>query len=255
MQVQSVFRGFLLSVLSLVPTSPLAQDAFYSPSPEQMEQVKRLQPFPSDEKMRKAMQEQKARSQEVFRKLEPNYKGLDKVPVVQQALPNVRPQKPNLDLNGLVRQYAAKNRPLQPGKGKTDLMVFVSLSMPEVSLFRLAHQAERSGAVLVLRGLKNNSLKATAEAMRKYELHAKKATWRIDPPAFTKFGVKAVPTFVVAKSDQALFAGADGCADPGAFAAVSGDVSLDFALDEIGRTRPDLDGVAQGYLSKLQGGG
>ncbi len=244
---------FLLSVLSLVPISTLAQDAFYSPSPEQMEQAKRLQPFPSDDKMRKAMQEQKARSQEVFRKLEPDYKGLDKAPIVQQALPNVQPQKPNLDLNGLVRQYAAKNRPAPAGQVKTDLMVFVSLSMPEGSLMRLTHQAARSGAVLVLRGLKNNSLKATAEALRKYEQQAK-ATWQINPPAFTKFGVKAVPTFVLDKSDQALSAGADGCADPGAFAAVTGDVSLDFALEHIARVRPDLDAIAQGYLAKLQGG-
>lgn len=244
---------FLLSVLSLVPISTLAQDAFYSPSPEQMEQARRLQPFPSDDKMRKAMQEQKARSQDVFRKLEPDYKGLDKAPIVQQALPAVRPQKPNLDLNGLVQQYAAKSRPVPAGQGRTDLMVFVSLTMPEGSLFRLVHQAERSGAVLVLKGLKNNSLKATADALRKYEQQAK-ATWRIDPPAFTKFGVKVVPTFVVAKANEALSADAGGCADPGAFAAVSGDVSLDFALEHIARVRPDLDTVAQSYLTKLQGG-
>lgn len=252
MQVRSVFKWFLPSVLSLMFLPASAQDTFYSPSSEQMEQAKRMQPFPSDDQMRKAMQEQKARSQEVFRKMEPGYTGLDKTPIVQQAPPTIRPQKPNVDLNGLVRQYAAKNRPPSP-QGKTDLMIFVSLSMPEGSLMRLVHQAQQSGAVLVLRGLKNNSLKTTAEALRKYEQQAK-ATWQINPPAFTKFGVKAVPTFVLDKSDQALSASADGCADPGAFAAVAGDVSLDFALEHIARVRPDLDAMAQGYLAKLQGG-
>lgn len=245
---------FLPSVLLLVFLPASAQDTFYSPSPEQMEQAKRMQPFPSDDQMRKAMQAQHTQSQDVFRKMDPNYQGLDKAAIVQKALPKIQPQKPNMDLNGLVQQYAAKTRPSPALREKTDLMIFVSLSMPEGSLTRLVYQAQRSGGVLVLRGLKNNSLKATAEALRKYEQLAK-ATWQINPPAFTKFRVKVVPTFVVAKSKEALSPSVDGCADPGAFAAVAGDVSLDFALEHITRVRPDMEGVAQTYLDKLGVGG
>lgn len=240
---------FLPFVLSLAALPTTAQDVFSSPSKEQLERAK-LQ-FPSDDQLRKTMQEQSTKSQDVFRKLEPGYKGLDKAPLAQQAPPAIQPQKPGLDLNGLVRQYNTKIRPLSPS-GKNDLLVFVSLSMPEGSLMRLAQQAERAGAVLVLRGLKNNSFKETAEAIRKYEQKTK-ATWQINPPAFTKFNVKSVPAFVLAKADQALSPGADGCADPGAYAAVSGDVSLDFALEAIVRSKPGFEAEARHYLDKMRG--
>lgn len=245
MRLATLLLPFVLSLPSL---PAMAQDAFSSPSKEQLERAK-LQ-FPSDDQLRKTMQEQSAKSQNVFQKLEPGYKGLDKTPLVQQAPPAIQPQKPGLDLNGLVRQYNAKIRPPSPS-GKNDLLVFVSLSMPEGSLMRLAQQAERTGAVLVLRGLKNNSLKETTEAIRKYEQKTK-ATWQINPPAFTKFNVKSVPAFVLAKADQALSPGVDGCADPGAYAAVSGDVSLDFALEAIARAKPAFETEAQMYLNKMK---
>lgn len=240
---------FLPFVLLLASTPAAAQDVFSSPSKAQLEQAKRFQP-PSDDQLKTAMQEQSAKSQDVFRKLEPGYKGLDKAPLVQQAPPAIRPQKPGLDMNGLIQQYNAKIRPPAPS-GKNDLMVFVSLSMPEGSLMRLARQAERAGAVLVLRGLKNNSFKETTAEIGKYEQKVK-ATWQINPPAFTKFGVKSVPAFVLTKADQALSASADGCADPGAYATVSGDVSLDFALEAITRSKPGFEVEARRYLDKMR---
>lgn len=245
--------SFLLFVLLLVSPPAPAQDAFSSPSKEQqLEQAKQFQ-IPSDDQLRKAMQEQLAKSRDVFRKMEPGYKGLDKTPLVQQAVPSIQPQKPGMDLSGLVRQYNAKIRPPSPASGKTDLLVFVSLSMPESSLMRLVRQAERAGAVLVLRGLKDNSFKVTSEEIRKYEQKAH-ATWQINPPAFTKFAVKSVPSFILVKADQALQTGVDGCAGAGAYAAVSGDVSLDFALERIIRAKAGFESAAQGYLDKMRGG-
>lgn len=245
------FICFLPFVLLLASPPATAQDVFSSPSMAQLEQAKQLQ-LPTDDQLRKTAREQAAKSLDTFRKLEPSYKGLDKVPLVQQAPPAILPQKPGLDLNGLVRQYSAKIRP-PATSGKNDLLVFVSLSMPEGSLMRLARQAERAGAVLVLRGLKNNSFKETTAEIGKYEQKGK-ASWQINPPAFTKFGVKSVPAFVLTKADQALPASADGCADPGAFAAVSGDVSLDFALEAITRSKPGFEAEARHYLDKIRGG-
>lgn len=245
MRPVTIFLPFVL-LLAAIPAA--AQDVFSSPSKEQLERAK-LQ-LPSDDQLQAIMKERSAKSQDVFRKLEPGYKGLDKVPPARQAPPAIQPQKLGLDLNGLVRQYNAKISLPSPS-GKNDLLVFVSLSMPEGSLMRLAQQAERAGAVLVLRGLKNNSFKETAEEIRKYEQKTK-ATWQINPPAFTKFSVKSVPAFVLAKADQALSPGADGCADPGAYAAVSGDVSLDFALEAITRSKPGFETEARHYLNKMR---
>jgi conjugal transfer pilus assembly protein TrbC len=42
-------------------------------------------------------------------------------------------------------------------------MVFISFSLPKETLQRIVSQAEKSGAVLVLRGLKGNSLTRMGE--------------------------------------------------------------------------------------------
>ena len=67
-----------------------------------------------------------------------------------------------------------------------ELMVFVSFSMPKEALERIVAQSEKSGAVLVLRGLKGNSLSRMGEELAAL-VGKRNVTAIIHPPAFKQF--------------------------------------------------------------------
>ena len=72
----------------------------------------------------------------------------------------------------------------------------------------------------------------------------------IHPPAFQQFSVTRVPAVVIAQPR----AGAvleNGCSQPDTFVKVSGDVSLDYALDYIERKSPAWAPLARYYRSKI----
>lgn len=99
------------------------------------------------------------------------------------------------------------------------ILVFISLSMPEASLKSLVQEAERFQAVLVLRGLVNDSFKETAEIIQRFGLFAE-----INPEAFERYHIQYVPTFVwVDENDQEQ-------------ARLSGNVTLSFAQKRLRRT-------------------
>jgi conjugal transfer pilus assembly protein TrbC len=70
-------------------------------------------------------------------------------------------------------------------------LIFVSLSMPQATLKALFDEAEAQGAVLVLRGLIDNSFKKTAEKLQEFGI-----ALQIDPLLFKKHEIQRVPTFV-----------------------------------------------------------
>ena len=78
--------------------------------------------------------------------------------------------------------------------------------------------------------------------------------WQIDPPAFARFSITRVPTFVLtAQSGSAVEPRGctTTCDTTQTFASVSGDVSLDYALGVIARAKPAFAADAQRFLSKL----
>ena len=100
--------------------------------------------------------------------------------------------------------------------------------------------AARSGAVLVLRGLKANSMRETLAAVSSL-IGERQVAWVIDPEAFARHRIERAPTFVLSlddRADTATGCGTD-CRTPPAFVSVSGDVSLDHALDMLARQRPE----------------
>lgn len=131
-------------------------------------------------------------------------------------------------------------------------MVFVSLSMPKGSLERIVAESERTGAVLVLRGLKGNSLTRMGEEIA-HLVGKRNVTAIVHPPAFTQFKITQVPALVLAQSSQANRIGTDGCASPSSFVKVDGDVSQGYALDLIERQAPSWTEQARRFASKLEG--
>lgn len=130
------------------------------------------------------------------------------------------------------------------------LLIFVSFSMPPASLVHLAAQARKVGGVLLLNGLKDGSLTATAQAV--YRIFGKQgAPLQVDPRAFERYAVNAVPSFVLlrgAATDTPCAAAS--CPESG-YAKAAGDVSADYALEQIASARPALRPQAQSILKRM----
>jgi conjugal transfer pilus assembly protein TrbC len=140
------------------------------------------------------------------------------------------------------------NRPETP-----QLLVFISTSMPMPALEMLGRQAHKAGAVLVLRGLRDPlGTKGALTKTRAYMMPVAKtgAAVQIDPEAFGRYNVSAVPTFVMAAPKK------DGCNQDsceGQFASLVGDVTLGYALEYWSGQGGWVAQQADMFLNRLEG--
>jgi type-F conjugative transfer system pilin assembly protein TrbC len=89
--------------------------------------------------------------------------------------------------------------PHLPSAEKNDrVMVFVSFSMPDASLKALAESAKKHHAILVMRGLYQDSFAQTAQKIQELGISVD-----IHPELFETHHVTSVPTFVRIKDGQA----------------------------------------------------
>lgn len=123
------------------------------------------------------------------------------------------------------KQIAAKKA------GQVDLVVFVSFSMPDAMLESYSKQAKEAGAVLVLRGLVDGSVRKTQA--RAAQVNPAIADWEINPGLYRKFKVNKVPAIVLVDDSKAE-ADQNGCAQPAAYLSVAGDISIRQALSTMG---------------------
>ena len=134
---------------------------------------------------------------------------------------------------------------------KQDLLIFISTSMPQRTLELLGNQAVKTGAVLVLRGLvgKIGTSTAIEETMKAIQPVAMTgAAIQIDPTQFSAYNVTVVPTFVMAKREEGC-TNKDQCASTAY--ALTGDVSLEYALETWVNRGGDAGRLANMYLKKL----
>ncbi len=171
--------------------------------------------------------------------------------------PRVNPQRGGIDIEAIAREkLQLPNAALPSGTAPVPLRIFITLEMTRASLQLLTEQASRTGAMLVLRGLKSQSMRQTVAVVGEL-IGERKVAWVIDPEAFTRFGVRQAPTFVLTLNDTT---GNDtegscgsGCVTPAGFVSVAGDVSLDYALEAVMRRRPEAAPRAQPILKRLRG--
>lgn len=171
--------------------------------------------------------------------------GIAGMPKVE-ALP--KPAAPAPDIASIAEKYKHLGQGVIPQNGQPDLLVMVSLSMPKEALVRTAEQAERAGATLVFRGLKGDLTKMGEEVQK--ILGGRNVSVAIHPPAFQQFSVTRVPAIVIARPEAGNVLG-NGCSQPETFVKVSGDVSLDYALDYIERRSPAWAEIASGYRRRI----
>lgn len=89
-------------------------------------------------------------------------------------------------------------------KRSPSILVFVSFSMPRVSLIALKKQTEAAGASLVFRGFFNNSIRETMEKIQNtFSLKSRAGSGiQINPIFFQKYAINSVPCVVVQRKNM-----------------------------------------------------
>jgi len=163
------------------------------------------------------------------------------------ALPQPAVADHRVDIEALARRFDRQGQPRQNGLPQDDaphLLVFVSLGMPAAALERMMADAKQFHVTFVLRGMIDRDMQKTMQSVKNV-IGQHKAAWFIDPDAFKRFAVTAVPSYVLLKRGAvARDCGGSQCFADGDFAKVSGDVSIDYALDRIASQLPPYREVA-----------
>ena len=137
------------------------------------------------------------------------------------------------------------------GAHTAEVLVFMSLAVPERSWRQWSAQAARIGAPMVLRGVVGGGLSATVRAIRDRGPQDGAA---IDPRLFRLFRIGSVPAVAVVPG------GVPPCTSPGCSAdaapphdLVTGNVGLDGALEAIAREGGPGRALARRHLAVLRG--
>ena len=134
-----------------------------------------------------------------------------------------------------------------------EVLVFTSLAVPAASWRAAARDAARIGAPLLLRGVAEGSLPATARQITT-RLGGAEAGVAIDPRLFRLFGIARVPAVVVVPGGVPPCR-SRGCADDPTppFDVVAGNLSLAAALKAIAAEGSEGRAIARGHLATLRG--
>lgn len=182
----------------------------------------------------------------------PDARAIERAPISRP--PKINSGAAGTDIEAIVRQHANLGQPSNEQAAQPTLRVFVTLNMPAASLKGLVDQAARSGATLVLRGLKDQSMRKTVAAVHEL-IGERHVGWQIDPEAFTRFGVDRAPTFVLLTGGAGRAPDSTCTADcplASSFVAIAGDVSIDYALQSMVRQVPSAKPHAEPFLTRLK---
>ncbi len=170
-------------------------------------------------------------------------------------------QKARTDVQELMNQAQEHGQTIanpMANKEGPQLYIFVSFSMPDITLRRLLTQAERIEGSLILRGLVNDSMAKTKDKIAELlEVDAQGNTrftngLAIDPTLYQRFDITQVPTFVLT-NQPAERCSNDGCPSTD-YVRLSGDSTLEYALETMAREAPDsMKDSAKTLLVRMKG--
>ena len=203
--------------------------------------------LPDVDAIQQEMVRQKARGQELLRRAEETYRADPDRPV--QSIPRVDIPSAGADPLAIAERYRKTQGTLRDGDTGPDLLVFVSFSMPDASLKRLATDAAKANAVLVFRGPKDGSLKKTLQAFEPLAKLGARAI--LHPEAFTWNRIDSVPVVVLGT------AAGRGCDDAAGSCRetlrIAGDASLQYILERMAQASHPLAREAERRLTRLRG--
>lgn len=170
------------------------------------------------------------------------------------AMPRIEPSRIPLDREELATRIL-QFQSLATPRRDVELLVFVSLSIPTVTLRLLAEQVDRAGGALFIRGLKGDSMQQTLSEVERV-LDGQNVSWQIHPESFRRYNITQVPAFVLARPQPDCGASAQTCSqtavDQDAFVKLAGDVSVEYALDTIGRNAPSWHSPVETMLASVR---
>lgn len=132
-------------------------------------------------------------------------------------------------------------------KKDADVFIFVSFSMPSISLKQWLAQGQQIQAPVILQGLVDNSFQKTTKAILDLTQNQPYGM-QIDPTAFERFHIKAVPAVVIADICENL---SKECKSD--YDVVSGNVSLLAAMETFARGKTTRAVKAQTIVNQLRG--
>jgi conjugal transfer pilus assembly protein TrbC len=155
------------------------------------------------------------------------------------------------DLEAMADRFSSlRNLNMSKNKDNPQLFIMVSLSIPEQSLKLWSEQANKLGAILVLRGLVDNSIQKTTDKAQQLFGETEQGSFSIDPELFQTFGIEKVPAVVLVTKETSC--NQESCGKP-IFDVVYGDTPLVDALEQISR-RGSIEGqkVAKELIKKYR---
>lgn len=96
-------------------------------------------------------------------------------------------------IDDLLTKQKASNQE-KPAEGA---IYFVSFSIPEEGLKRMLHETRQFGIPATLRGLVNNDMKTTADAVMQLVKDGVTDGMQIDPTLYAQYNIRSVPALVV----------------------------------------------------------
>lgn len=135
------------------------------------------------------------------------------------------------------------------------LRVFVSLSMPKDALIRVGRDTNRAGGKILFRGFHKDKLSEMHKAIQ-FMNEAGISDIDVDPESFRRYEIKHVPTYLVARVEESAeetpACSSAGSCKAGQFVAISGDVTLDYALERMRAGAPaSFHASMNEYLRRL----
>ncbi|HCO1353377.1 TPA: type-F conjugative transfer system pilin assembly protein TrbC [Escherichia coli] len=106
---------------------------------------------------------------------------------------NPLPKSDRQFIDNLVSQQKAANQE-KPAEGA---LYFVSFSIPEEGLKRMLHETRQYGIPATLRGLVNNDMRTTTDAVLQLVKDGVTDGVQIDPTVYTQYNIRSVPALVV----------------------------------------------------------
>jgi conjugal transfer pilus assembly protein TrbC len=112
----------------------------------------------------------------------------------------LKQQRQNNPLNAQDRSFIDKlvqQQQAHQSKPETSAIYFVSFSIPEAGLQRMLAETRRYGIPATLRGLVNNDMKQTVDAVSQLVQNGATEGVQIDPTLYSQYGITSVPALVV----------------------------------------------------------
>ncbi len=175
-------------------------------------------------------------SLKLMRDINPTQLKSQNLPIVPELLDV---DAPPIDISQLSRDGAQLLTPPESegvDRYETQILVFISSSMPDTVVKNYLDQTRKINAAVVMRGLINDSFMDTQKYLARVlekDDSSKQPTILIDPTLFSRFGIEQVPITVVTE-EQIQPCKKDFCPAP-VHHKVAGDVSLAWALGLVSR--------------------